>query len=95
MLAREGNTDTINFENFGNSSMLYIMVQKYLNQGDYAKAEDMIFQELETTNVQEVYEIAEDFYNELLKKSDDDLEKGNFSREEIYLGLEDLKRKRN
>ncbi|WP_422723883.1 DUF6483 family protein [Hathewaya limosa] len=32
------------------------------------------------------------FYNSLLDKSDEDLEKSNFTRKEVYDGLKDLER---
>lgn len=36
--------------------------------------------------------IGKDFYNMLLLKSDEDLTKANFSREEIFQGLNDMKK---
>lgn len=43
-------------------------------------------------NSPEIYEIAFDFYNSLLKKSDEELLKNNFSREEVYQGFRDMKK---
>lgn len=69
-----------------------MMFNKYFHEGDYNKTEDLIFNELENNNSSEVYSIALDFYNLLLKKSDEELLKSNFPREEIYHGLEDIKK---
>lgn len=33
-----------------------------------------------------------EFYNALLQKSDEELNESNFSREEIYQGLDDIKK---
>lgn len=52
----------------------------------------MIFDELEKNNSSEVYEIAIEFYDSLLKKTDEELNKTNFSREEIYKELEDIQK---
>ena len=40
----------------------------------------------------EIYEIGEKMYSLLANKSEEELKKYNFSKEEIDLGLEDLKR---
>jgi uncharacterized protein Smg (DUF494 family) len=42
-----------------------------------------------------MHQIALDFYDMLLEKSDEQLKEGGFTREEIYQGLEDLKKYRS
>ncbi|OOO62081.1 DUF6483 family protein [Clostridium tepidum] len=75
-----------------NSTDLFkIILNKLFYEGNYDKAEDLIFEELEKNNSPEVYEIAVKFYTTLLKKSDEELNEGNFSREEIFQGLNDIK----
>jgi len=68
------------------------MFKSLYNNRNYNKAENLIFLEAEKNNSPELCEIASDFYNSLLKKSDKELFKSNFSREEIYQGLEDMKK---
>lgn len=64
-----------------NSTDLFkIILNKLFYEGNYDKAEDLIFEELEKNNSPEVYEIAVKFYTTLLKKSDEELNEGNFSR---------------
>ncbi|MCR1935008.1 DUF6483 family protein [Clostridium tepidum] len=75
-----------------NSTDLFkIILNKLFYEGNYDKAEDLIFEELEKNNSPEVYEIAVEFYTTLLKKSDEELNECNFSREEIFQGLNDIK----
>lgn len=68
-----------------------VIIKRLVKAGDYNKAENMLFQAINENNSQETYEIAIGFYNLLLEKSDEELEEGSFSREEIYQGLQDLK----
>ena len=69
-----------------------IIFNKSFHKENYNKAEDLIFQELEKNNSTEVYEVAIEFYNSLLKKSDEELNKRNFPRKEIYQGLDDIRK---
>ncbi|MGO5064112.1 MULTISPECIES: DUF6483 family protein [unclassified Clostridium] len=73
------------------TDLFKIILNKLFYEGNYDKAEDLIFDELEKKNSSEVYEIAVEFYNTLLKKNDEELNESNFSREEIYQGLDDIK----
>jgi len=47
---------------------------------------------LEKNNSPEVYEIAIEFYNSLLERSDEQLKQNNFTRKEIYQGLNDIQK---
>jgi hypothetical protein len=63
----------------------------YEHMGHYAKAEDMLFDLLETNRHDPgLIEHGEAFYQRLLLKSNADLAAGNFSREEVGEGLEQL-----
>ncbi|MGO5074626.1 DUF6483 family protein [Clostridium sporogenes] len=89
ILKDDKNIDT---EKIGSTDLFKIILNKLFHEGNYDKAEDLIFDELEKNNSPKVYEIAVEFYNTLLKKSDEELNESNFSREEIYQGLDDIKR---
>lgn len=69
-----------------------MMFDKLFHEGNYNKTEDLIFNELEVNSSPEVYAIALEFYNLLLEKSDEELLKSNFSREEVYRGLNDIEK---
>ncbi len=63
--------------------------------GRYAKAEDTLFELLETDHVnREIIQQGIAFYQRLQVKSDSDLEAGEFSRDEVKEGLAELKRKK-
>ncbi|WP_434305023.1 DUF6483 family protein [Clostridium botulinum] len=89
ILENDKNIDT---EKIGSTDLFKIILNKLFYEGNYDKAEDLIFEELEKNDSPEIYEIAVEFYNALLKKSDEELNESNFSREEIYQGLDDIKR---
>lgn len=89
---KEENNEKINIEQMSPIDIFKIILTKVVHEGDYNKAEDLIFDELEKNNSQEVYEIAIDFYNSLIKKSDEFLRKSNFPREEVYQGLKDIEK---
>ena len=58
----------------------------------YSRAEDCLFQLIEL-DPRAAREEGEAFYNRLLSKSDDDLERGGLPREEIREGLRELRMK--
>ncbi|MDS1001913.1 DUF6483 family protein [Clostridium sporogenes] len=87
ILENDKNIDT---EKIGSTDLFKIILNKLFYEGNYDKAEDLIFEELEKNDSPEVYEIAVEFYNALLKKSDEELNEGNFARDEIYQGLDDI-----
>lgn len=65
----------------------------YEHFGQYNKAEDTLFEMLETAQAdQAIFEHGRAFYARLQARSDDDLLISNFSRDEIKEGLEHLER---
>ncbi|AAO35994.1 hypothetical protein CTC_01436 [Clostridium tetani E88] len=89
---KEESSKKINIDQMDSTDIFKIIFNKLFREGNYNKAEDLLFDELEKNNSSEVYEIAIEFYNSLLKKTDEELNKRNFSREEIYKGLEDIQK---
>jgi len=89
---KEESIGNVNLNAIGSSKVLQIILKQLVNQGEFNKAENMLFDEISKNNSQEFYFVAVDFYNLLLEKSDEELEKANFTREEIYQGLQDLKK---
>lgn len=89
---REESSVRININQISGTDIFKLILKKLVYERNYNKAEDLIFDELEKNNSPETYEITVEFYNMLLKKSDEELNKSNFPREEIYQGLQDIKR---
>lgn len=69
---------------------LYACISDLINKMEYNKCENIIFEMLEKYDSDAIYEIALDFYNKLLEKSDEELMANNFSKIEIFQGLSDL-----
>jgi len=61
----------------------------YEHSGNFSKAEDILF-ELIDNNSDEIFANALSFYERLKLKSDDELQSGNFSRDEVEDGLEEI-----
>jgi hypothetical protein len=67
----------------------------YEYSGQYAKAEDTLFELLEQyTTYQEIQALGLAFYERLLAKSDADLLAGLFSRQEVHEGITQISQKR-
>lgn len=87
-------SEPISIENLTDKDILSLNLKKMILKGKYNQAEDLLFSSLKDNksyNLEELYPIATWFYNELTLKSDEDLNSHNFSRSEIYQGLEDFK----
>lgn len=89
---KEKYSEKINIHQMSSVDTFKIIFNKLLHDGDYNKAEDLIFDELKKNNSPEVYEVAIEFYDSLLKKSDEELNESNFPRKEIYRGLDDIQK---
>lgn len=89
---KEDNRGNLNLNEIGSSNVIQIILKHLINKGEFNEAENMLFEEINKDNSKELYYIAIDFYNLLLEKSDDELEKANFTREEIVQGLQDIKK---
>lgn len=89
---KEESSEKVNINQLSSADIFKIIFKKTVHERNYNKAEDMIFDELETNYSDEVYELAIEFYNSLLEKSNELLKQSNFSREEIYQGLKDIQK---
>jgi len=88
----EKKRESVEFGKVNSIEILRGVLKRLVEEKNYSKAEDMLFNELGNKTSEELYNIAVEFYNLLLEKSDDDLKGGNFSKEEAQQGLEDIKR---
>ncbi|MEG1002349.1 DUF6483 family protein [Clostridium sp.] len=79
-------------KNLHSSDLFHILLKRFYHEGNYNKAEDLIFEELSNNPSREKYLVAVGFYNLLLEKDDSELIKSDFSREEVLRGLDDIKK---
>lgn len=84
-------SEKINLNQVGSKDILPILLKRLVYEGNYNQAENILFDEINKNNSHEMHQIAVDFYNLLLEKSDKELQEKNFTREEVYQGLEDIK----
>lgn len=67
-----------------------VFLRRLTVEGKFNEGENYLFEILEKQKTKGILDIGKEFYENLSKKSDEELEKGDFSREEILQGLEDL-----
>lgn len=72
---------------FSGGDLLYSKLKQLLGDGNINAAENLLFEELEKNPTNENLQVAFRFYDDLQKLSDEQLEKSDFSREEILDGL--------
>ncbi|MHC6180133.1 DUF6483 family protein [Clostridium sp. JNZ X4-2] len=85
----------IDVQSMSVEDILTVLLKKMIIQGKYNEAENMLFEELNKNPSDELIHIGENFYDMLFSKSDEQLSEGNFSRKEIFQGLEDMKKFKN
>lgn len=80
------------FEEIDNEDCFEQLLSIYLYEGNYNAADNLIFAQLEATNTPEIRQMAQDFYQILLTRTDKELIDAHFVREEVLQSLEDLKK---
>ena len=65
------------------------IIDYYEFSGQYSKAEDMIFELIENNN-KDIIDRSVSFYKKLQHRTDEELESGNLSREEVNDALEEI-----
>jgi hypothetical protein len=88
----EKKSEVVNLYEISSANLLSGMLKRLVSEGEYNKAENLLFKELNEDSSEEMYSIALDFYGLLQGKTDEELRKGDFSREEIAQGLEEIEK---
>lgn len=83
----------VEIENMTDKDILIIYLKRLLVAKKYSDAEDLLFSYINDEN-EYIDEVAMWFYKTLEAKDDKDLLSNNFSRNEIFSGLEAFKNKR-
>lgn len=89
---KEQGVEMIEFEESGDENLFEIMLMKYYYEKQYNEADNLIFDELEHNHSPETQRISKEFYELLLQKTDEQLNESNFSRDEVYESLEEIKK---
>ena len=72
--------------------LLCLTLRRMIDEGEINEAENLLYENIEREARAEYLEIAIDFYDRLSKLSADRLDECDFSRAEIFEGLENVKR---
>lgn len=91
------NEEEIKYEIIGNiedtdsltpTDKIYLELCALVNAGEIGQAEDLLFDNMEYSD--KYIELSSDFYRRLNRLSDDELEAGGFSRDEVYDGYVEI-----
>jgi len=72
------------------SDLLYVLLNKMLDENNINGAENLLFEMLDTSN-QDHLAIATDFYKRLNNFTDKQLEEADFTRNEVSDGINEIK----
>lgn len=72
--------------------LLCLTLRRMIDEGEINEAENLLYENIKREARAEYLEIAIDFYDRLSKLSADRLDECDFSRAEIFEGLENVKR---
>jgi len=89
---RQDDSDDIHMTSESSAAVepLTVLLMDLLEKGKYGKAEDALFSYVQNDRSAYVLYAGKTFYAKLAELSEDELARGNFSREEIYQGLKDF-----
>ncbi|MPM28942.1 hypothetical protein SDC9_75480 [bioreactor metagenome] len=76
-------------DNYSQADKLYEEIHNLIRQHKICEAENLLFKTLDESNL-DYLKVAVDFYQTISKFSENQLEECNFSREEIFEGLQDI-----
>lgn len=76
-------------DEYSRVDFLYVKLLELVNQGNINEAEDMLFDEINSSDMRQ-FEMAMSFYMYLNDFGDDYLEKNNYSRDEISEGIKSI-----
>lgn len=87
-------TEEVNLEEYYSTGEadLRDTLQRMIDEGDINGAEDLLFEKIEQQPSKANFAVALAFYQTLSEQKDETLEACDFSREEIFEGLEAIKR---
>lgn len=89
----EKESDVINLDQISSANILPGVLKRLIHENEFNKAEDMLFKEWDDDIPDEMYRIGVDFYRMLMDKTDEELNRGDFSKEEINQGLKEIEKK--
>ncbi|WP_042271675.1 DUF6483 family protein [[Clostridium] dakarense] len=72
--------------------VLLITLKRLAFEGKVNEAEDMLFDNAKNSKVENLPYVVIEFYTMLMNKSDEEFKEFKFSKEEIYDGIEDIKK---
>ena len=90
---RKGNKKTeIIVEQSMGAEDLSLKLHHLVKAGEYNKAENVLFEQLEIYPTIDIYNVGLDFFETLDNLTDEQLAKGSYTREEIAQGIQDMTR---
>lgn len=92
ILHKDIDTHEMVMDMYASDSEVGAVVTALFYAGDYNGAENLLFSELSKNFDLNLYLFGIDFYQKMNALTDEQLSKGNFSREEVASGVKDLQK---
>ncbi|HAU4820504.1 DUF6483 family protein [Clostridioides difficile] len=77
---------------YNTEEVILITLKRLVFQGNVNEAEEILFDKAKTVTSENMQYIAIEFYTMLMEKTDEELEAMNFSKQEVYQGIEDIRK---
>ena len=75
-------------EMMSETDLIHLRLERLIREGKFGEAEDVLFDNIVFSD--KYIELAMDFYGRLNTLSDEELENGDFSRDEVYDGFTEI-----
>ena len=75
-------------EMMSETDLIHLRLERLIREGKFGEAEDVLFDNIVFSD--KYIELAVDFYSRLNTLSDEELENGDFSRDEVYDGFTEI-----
>ena len=75
-------------EMMSETDLIHLRLERLIREGKFGEAEDVLFDNIVFSD--KYIELAVDFYGRLNTLSDEELENGDFSRDEVYDGFTEI-----
>ena len=80
------------YSEYEEEEVILITLKRLVFQGNVNEAEEILFDKAKSVNSENMQYIAIEFYTMLMEKTDEELEAMNFSKQEVYQGIEDIRK---
>ena len=83
--------EIVQVEGLSDSNIVKVLLERHIKNNKFNDAENLIFKLIDGNPSEELFNLALWMYEKVSEKSDEELLSGDFSRDEINQGINDIK----